>query len=99
MVEYNSIFPAVESKREKMQFEDIYRVSLKKVSIKNFNSDLLITSIRTVLVSLYPVYLQVLFGLLFVIPWIIYEWMGNSTRHKVRNKALDDFDWLSQWLE
>ena len=32
-------------------------------------------------------------------PWIIYEWMGNSTRHKVRNKALDDFHWLSQWLE
>ena len=28
-----------------------------------------------------------------------YEWIGNSTRHKVRNKALDDFDWLSQLLE
>ena len=23
-------------------------------------------------------------------PWIIYKWIGNSTRHKVRNKALDD---------
>ena len=34
-----------------------------------------------------------------VISWIIYEWMGNSTRHKVRNKAFDDFAWLSQWLE
>ena len=36
---------------------------------------------------------------LYVKPWIIYEWMGNSTRHKVRNKALDNFDWLSKWLE
>ena len=34
-----------------------------------------------------------------ILGWIIYKWMGNSTRHKVRSKALDDFDWLSQWLE
>ena len=34
-----------------------------------------------------------------VISWISYKWMGNSRRHKVRNKALDDFGWLSQWLE
>ena len=33
------------------------------------------------------------------IAWIIYQWIGNGMRHKVRNKALDDFDWLSQWLE
>ena len=34
----------------------------------------------------------------FVKAWIIYEWMGNYAS-KVRNKALGDFDWLSQWLE
>ena len=32
-------------------------------------------------------------------PWIIHEWMGNSMLHKVQNKAVDGFDWLSQWLE
>ena len=35
----------------------------------------------------------------FLLSWTIYEWMGNSMRHKVQNKALDNFDWLSQWLE
>ena len=32
-------------------------------------------------------------------PWIIYEWMGNSTLQEFEVKALDDFDWLSQSLE
>ena len=25
--------------------------------------------------------------------------VGNSTCHKVRNEALEDFDWLSLWQE
>ena len=40
----------------------IYRVSQKKVSIKNFNSNLFITFIQSALISLCPVDLQVLFG-------------------------------------
>ena len=34
-----------------------------------------------------------------VLAWIISKWMGNNARREVRNKALDDFDWLSKWLE
>ena len=47
--------------------QSLYRVSQKKASIKNLNSDLLINLFRTVLICLYSVDLQVLFDALFVL--------------------------------